>query len=197
MVRALTQDLERARKTAEWKLCESTSRAILEIDPFHETATLCLAEALARSGSKHKAVSLLTQFQEDTGRLTESLTLPSRLLKRRISEPSQAESEAVTTQLVGRCDELRTLSDTWSRAQRGSHSLAVISGEQGIGKSRLLSEFLSLVQLDGSGATLFASVLPRTVSGRFPSSLTSPSGSWRCRVPRAVRRARPASPPAC
>jgi DNA-binding SARP family transcriptional activator/tetratricopeptide (TPR) repeat protein len=56
---------------------------------------------------------------------------------------------------VGRVDPLDQLGALWSRTMRGSGGVAFISGEAGIGKSRLASEFAQRVRERG-GRVLFA-----------------------------------------
>jgi len=55
------------------------------------------------------------------------------------------------TPLVGRHDELRKLSEHWSAVQAGTLRVVRLVGEAGIGKSRLVREFKSLLEVDGSG----------------------------------------------
>ena len=43
--------------------------------------------------------------------------------------------------LIGRKEEMKTLNNTLSQAAQGHGSTVIISGEAGIGKSRLLEEF--------------------------------------------------------
>jgi class 3 adenylate cyclase/tetratricopeptide (TPR) repeat protein len=54
------------------------------------------------------------------------------------------------TRLMGREEELRRLRQAFERAAGGSGAIALVSGEPGVGKSRLLYEFLR--GLDGTGA---------------------------------------------
>jgi DNA-binding SARP family transcriptional activator len=56
--------------------------------------------------------------------------------------------------LVGRDDELERLRAAWSRAARGNGSVAFLSGEAGIGKSRLAAELASLVREQGGHALI-------------------------------------------
>jgi class 3 adenylate cyclase/predicted ATPase len=49
---------------------------------------------------------------------------------------------ATTTPLVGREEELELLLRRWSRAKRGEGQIVLLSGEPGIGKSRLTASFL-------------------------------------------------------
>ncbi len=53
-------------------------------------------------------------------------------------------------QLVGRQGELAELRSLWARAQNGQAHLALISGEPGIGKTRLARELRAQAQLDGA-----------------------------------------------
>jgi DNA-binding SARP family transcriptional activator len=157
LLRRIARDLARAREGADWTAVERCARALLDLDPLNETATLGLAETMARSGSKHKAVKLLHDFADDVGRSHSSLALPPRLLTRRISEEAQSPtSNSVRTPLVGRTDELRTLTEAWSHARRGHYTIAAVTGEKSIGKSRVLEELSELVRMDGSGVVLAA-----------------------------------------
>jgi len=58
--------------------------------------------------------------------------------------------EGGLTTLIGREDELATLLSLASLAQEGRGAVALISGEPGVGKSRLLYEFLRAVETGGS-----------------------------------------------
>jgi tetratricopeptide (TPR) repeat protein len=49
--------------------------------------------------------------------------------------------------LLGRSRELRELADAWSRARRGAGSAVLLVGEEGVGKSRLLSAFVEAAGL--------------------------------------------------
>jgi predicted ATPase len=65
---------------------------------------------------------------------------------------------------VGRGEELQRLRQMWLRAMRGFGGVAVVSGEAGIGKSRLLTEFGVTVASQGgtvvAGAATFPEALP-------------------------------------
>ncbi|MEO7889752.1 MAG: AAA family ATPase, partial [Vicinamibacterales bacterium] len=160
LLRGLAEDIQSARRVADWRAVEGLATASLELDPYNETATLFLAEALARTGSKHKAVALLSEFEEEVGRSTGSLTLPSRLLKRRIFESPIGGIGPLDIPLIGRANEMRVLTTQWNSARNGLCSAVALSGEKSIGKSRLVSELLSLIRLDGSGVVLTTRRLP-------------------------------------
>jgi DNA-binding SARP family transcriptional activator len=172
LLRCLARDLARAREGADWSAVERISRSLLELDPLNETATLGLAEAMARTGSKHKAMELLHAFADDVGQSHSSLALPSRLLTKRISEEAQPSiPNSSRVPLVGRAEELRSLTDAWSYARRGHCTIAAVVGEKSIGKSRALEELAELVRLDGSGVVLTARTQP--ADSERPMSLFS------------------------
>ena len=160
LLRRLADDLQNARRGADWRSVEALATASLELDPYNETATLALAEALARTGSKHKAVGMLHQFEQEVGRASESLTLPSRLLKRRISEPPISGIAIPDTPLIGRSREMARLTSLWDIASQGHCSTAVVIGEKSIGKSRLIAELTSSIRLDASGTIVSTRRLP-------------------------------------
>jgi DNA-binding SARP family transcriptional activator len=184
LTRRLDRDLHKARQSADWRTVEALSRAILELDSLNESATLALAEALARTGSKHRAVSLLRAFAQDVGE-TNGLALPSRILSRRISEelPQQTIGGREVT-LVGRAGEMEQLTQTWSYSRKGHCSVVCLAGEKSIGKSRLLAELAALVKLDGTGAVLFL----RSAGGdqERPMALFADLCAMLCRLPGAA-----------
>jgi DNA-binding SARP family transcriptional activator len=66
--------------------------------------------------------------------------LPSRLLA----------SLTSSTSLVGRARETTVLTDAWQRARAGDHQIVFISGEPGIGKTRLAAEAAIVALNDGA-----------------------------------------------
>jgi DNA-binding SARP family transcriptional activator len=154
LIRLFTKKLQSARTNADWSTVESLAKASLAIDPYNETATLSLAEAMARIGSKKQAVALLREFEVEVGRSSESLALPPRLLAKRITEGIPHPGSVPDTALYGRHSEIARLSGLWSRARSGHFVSLLVTGSESIGKSRLLGEFASLIRVDGSGAVV-------------------------------------------
>jgi DNA-binding SARP family transcriptional activator/tetratricopeptide (TPR) repeat protein len=61
---------------------------------------------------------------------------------------------AVRAPFVGRAEEMEKLRAAWTRAARKSGSVAFVSGEAGIGKSRLVGELVAVVRDQGGHALL-------------------------------------------
>ena len=155
LLQSVAADLSLARRRGDWEAIQELATGILALDPYHESATLCIAEAMARTGSKHRAVELLRRYEEDTGRINGSLSLAPRLLKKRIDSSSEAFPAAIPeTPLVGRNTEISQLAESWHHARVGNFSALLVTGEPSIGKSRLVAEFLSLVRVDGTGTVV-------------------------------------------
>ena len=61
----------------------------------------------------------------------------------------EAAHDADLTEFVGRTQEIGLLLDRWGRARSGEGQVVLISGEAGIGKSRILREFTGRLGGDG------------------------------------------------
>lgn len=160
--RQLAEDMDTARKRADWQFLELIARRSLELDPLNETATLGLAEAIARTGSKMLAVGILAEYERELGEGGRSLALPAQLLRKRINASCQATGNHTTASLplLGRSNELAELLETWERARSKHFCTVSVTGEKSIGKSRLLEEFGAIVEMDGSGSILMARLTP-------------------------------------
>src|SRR4030095_507078 len=61
-------------------------------------------------------------------------------------EPAARLRRGSLAPMVGRSKELSTLVARWARAEAGKGTTVCVSGDSGIGKSRLIAEFCSLTQ---------------------------------------------------
>jgi DNA-binding SARP family transcriptional activator len=145
-LRTTLVDLILQRKArSDWAGVASISQSLLSADPLNEEATLALAEALAVSGGKHKAISMLSTYEVETGA---TLRLAPSLLRRRISDALYSASETPRTgKLVGRSEELGMLGKR-ARQSQSSH-ITLVAGDAGIGKSRLLEELVLTSSIEG------------------------------------------------
>ena len=151
----LVTSLEPLRQRANWPALEARSIECLSLDPLSESATLSLAEALARMGSKERAVSLLNDYNREVGTRNSQLAIPASLLRRRI-EGDSATSPLVNLKspLVGRGDAMASMHENWQLVRGGQPRFTVIRGEPGSGKSRLLDEFGETLRLAGNSNIL-------------------------------------------
>jgi DNA-binding SARP family transcriptional activator len=150
--RILLRELRRARAVADWSMADCVASAALALDPLNEEATLARAEALAATGAKASALAVLDAYAEEVGQRSVELRVPATILRRRISEqiPSPSLGSKVQLPFVGREKEMTDLGDRFRRACRGETQAAMVVGQPGIGKSRLVAEFCGLIALGGA-----------------------------------------------
>lgn len=154
--RQLNEDLSLFRQRADWPSVECIARRLLEIDPLSESATLGLAEAMALTGSKSLALSILHKYEGDLGESRSVLALPSQVLRKRISSrtPHRIKPHSQTLPLVGRSDEVSVLTASWQRSQNSYFGVTILAGDKAVGKTRVLEELSAMVSLDGSGVVI-------------------------------------------
>lgn len=92
--------------------------------------------------------------------------------------PAAAGNDARLTPLVGRAAEIETLTDCWRAVQKGEGQIAVLSGEAGVGKSRLVRELKARVAGDVSFRFEFRGT-PRSESSALLPVLEHLRRSWR------------------
>jgi len=148
VARTLVAGMQARKRVSDWTGAEQFASMCLSIDPLNEEATLTVAEAAALGGSKSKALSILNNYLKDIGEDASAIKLPAALLRRRISEAYQDNIFPVRdAPFVGREEEMGELTRALARAQGGHGSAYVITGEPGIGKTRLVSEFTRVAAL--------------------------------------------------
>jgi DNA-binding SARP family transcriptional activator len=138
--------------------------------PLRESAHRALIAALDRSGDRAEALrayqrlrrSLADELGVDPSPETEAAYLallgPPTARRAGPRDPPAAGGAATgpapVSPFVGREAELAVLADAWDRAASGARHLVVVTGEAGIGKSRLTSEAARRVATEG-GRVLF------------------------------------------
>lgn len=155
--RQLNDDLEAFRLRADWRSIESISRRLLEVDPLNESATLYLAEAIARTGSKTVALTILSRYEMDVGQSASHLTIPARVLRKRLVaiDDTGREGKPRELPLIGRASEIAALSLAWRTSRQGCLSVVSVTGDRSVGKTRLLQELSALVNVDASGTVIW------------------------------------------
>jgi DNA-binding SARP family transcriptional activator/tetratricopeptide (TPR) repeat protein len=130
----------------DWAEAAHLAGEVLLRDPYDESALQVSMEALARSGRQASALAAYAAMRE---RLAEELgvslsdkteALHSAILLGDLpaARKSGEASSSTTIELPGRVHSLRSLDDLVGRAERGRGQIAVVEGEAGIGKTRLL-----------------------------------------------------------
>lgn len=166
-VTALVNRAEMLLDQGEIREAAATARRALSMDSTSESAGRSAMRSLAIAGDRAAALevyeSLVNHLDEEIGIEPDEQTQALAKLVRRertwrlpagavTAAAPGAESRRVP--LVGRESELEQLVAAWAacRAQ-GRASLAVIEGDPGTGKTRLVEELMARARLDGAGLT--------------------------------------------
>src|SRR4051812_25897166 len=134
------------------------------LDPLSEEATRALIAKLAEAGDRAAALAAFERLRERLrGELGLAPSAETRELAERVrsgagsaaadARPSTLPGSvrrACSFELVGREVELGELSALWAGARGGNGAAVVISGDPGIGKTRLASELLAAAVADGA-----------------------------------------------
>ncbi len=134
-----------------------TARRWLALDPLNEAAARQLMRQHLALGNRHLALQvyeglverlaseLRAQPEAETVRQAEQLrqaaVMPGRQSSAATAEP-QVPAFLVSTPLVGREVEMGLLIERYQRARSGQAQVVLLEGEAGIGKSRLVRDFL-------------------------------------------------------
>src|SRR4051812_9353326 len=131
------------------------TRRQVALDPLGEDVHRRLMERLAAGGDRPAALEVYTRLSERLRReLGVAPSEPTRALAQRLragdSNAVPAAASARALPLTGRDRELRELLAAWEAARGGLGGVVTLSGEPGIGKTRLVQELAR--HADGAGA---------------------------------------------
>jgi DNA-binding SARP family transcriptional activator len=155
-----------ARESCEHARAVAYARMLLDADEFREDALREWMMATYQSGDREGALAAYDDFAvrlqsefatlptAETNALRDAirsdLPLPDEAEQRFERELSEPARRAWNHPLVGRDDDLTRLRQIWTRAARGSGGTAFVSGEAGIGKSRLSAELAAIAREQGA-----------------------------------------------
>ncbi len=138
------------------------AQRLLASDPWHEDALRQLMSVRYESGDAAGALAEFDLFARSLRAEMNIEPMPETVALRdavargapipgATSPPLEVEAKRtpILAPFVGREDELGRLRGQWLRAARGTGSLVFVSGEAGIGKSRLVSELALIAQSEG------------------------------------------------
>ena len=160
------------------------AREAIALAPFRESAHRLLMEAHEAAGNPAEALrafeDLRQLLRDELGTLPgpDAIAVHERVLHGRAPAARRAAAPAPTGRrwpapldairgrnaFVGRLAEAAALHDAWRAAAAGRRRLAVLSGEAGIGKTRLAAELASEAHADGAVVLL----------GRFEEDAAAP-----------------------
>lgn len=132
-----------ALATGDWVSAAELAAMVREGDPYDELALQVQMEALARSGRPGSALAAYVAARE---RLAEDLgvspteateALHTAIVLEEVAAGAPVEAHP-SRELAGRDDALRALDELLDRALLGRAQVAVVEGEAGIGKSRVV-----------------------------------------------------------
>jgi DNA-binding SARP family transcriptional activator/tetratricopeptide (TPR) repeat protein len=208
-IRALRDAGDRTRA------CEVARRRI-QLEPVEEVGYRLLMELQAESGDRAAAVSTYhrcaTVLEQELGVSPhpDTSAIVDRLLDRRVTPEKPRESagdrlrpsRTAGAGLIGRGDEVDLLVERWRQAAGGRSGLVVVSGEAGVGKSRLLSELASIAGAQraavaatrcfgASGRLALAPVADWLRSADLRPGVAALDPVWQAEVDRLVPRSAP------
>ena len=151
------------------------TRRQVALDPLAEEPQRRLMRRLADGGDRAAALAGYARFRDRLGR--ELRMAPSAATRRLAEELTEtpgvrprAAEYARALPLVGRDRELEPLLAAWHGARAGAGAVVTISGEPGIGKTRLAAELVERARADGART---ASCAALDLGGGAPLALWS------------------------
>ncbi len=157
-----TEAMERLAQWAEderdYRAAIHYARCLLQLDPLREEIHRALIRLHALNGDRAAALrayhACVTVLQRELGVEPAPATreMYERLFNEALASEAAAAPTAVTFPLVGRAREWDQLLAAWRAAAAGRPHLALLTGEAGIGKTRLAEELVAWLNRQGIAA---------------------------------------------
>jgi DNA-binding SARP family transcriptional activator len=139
------------RRRGEYRFGVHYARRLVAIEPLSEEAHRELIRLCALAGQRNRALAhyeeLLNLLRDELGvePLAETRALYESILSQAVKEETvegQGEPIGPIIPLVGRGGAYSQLQEGWTRALAGTVQLTLVTGDRGIGKTRLIKSFL-------------------------------------------------------
>ena len=148
------------RRALDYPGAIAFAQSLLRLDPLREDALRRLMSLRFAAGDRSGALANFETFSRQlrdelmTDPMAETMALREAIRSNDLSTLEGGETAAPRTTppafpFTGREGALRTLAHAWKTAARGSATTAIVSGEAGIGKSRLIGELATLAETQG------------------------------------------------
>jgi tetratricopeptide (TPR) repeat protein len=147
----LLDRISKHRLAGDWPSIDREARSLLAISPHNEEGILALAESLAMRGDKMESVRTIDAYLAEIGGARPDIKISATIMRKRISDRMRPRDHEVLKEapLLGREHYMERLAGALRKATHGQAEAMAFWGEAGIGKSRLLTEFLAFASLQG------------------------------------------------
>lgn len=147
-----------AEEAGDTQTALATAQRLLRADPLHEATYRQLMRLHAQSGDRVAALRVYhtcaTTLERELGVEPSKATRQAyetlvQMEATSVSPTTTSTSRGTRAPLIGRAQEWARLQTAWQRSQRGHPHMVVLSGEAGIGKTRLAEEMEAWVSRQG------------------------------------------------
>src|SRR5690606_6670643 len=156
-VQSLTYLLDEEERALKWDYVEELASRIIRQDPVKQSAHSARIQAIAALGDLRRARLELQRIKgvvdAELGDMFKHIepaaqwTWETPITADIVLENDEDQSP---TKFVGRVEPYRRICEEWTKVQSGYSRVVIVSGEAGIGKTRLCNQFLRLAAIQGA-----------------------------------------------
>ncbi len=174
----LNELVGRYQANRDFQAAIGAAKRILAADPWREDTLRTLVGLRYESGDTAGALAEYERFakrlRDDLAvapmaetvalrhAIVNSKALPGSVVASHTVEDGRARS-VIVLPFVGRSREIAKLRSAWARAARGKGTFALVSGEAGAGKTRLMAELSRIVQSEGGRVIVGTTAAPESM----------------------------------
>jgi DNA-binding SARP family transcriptional activator/tetratricopeptide (TPR) repeat protein len=175
-LRCLTERVSEARRSANLPVAIEAARRVLAVDPWREDVVRRVIAMRYESGDRAGALREYEGFAKrlraemNAEPMAETTAVAERISRDEAPADENGELDrtgvaggSAVLPFVGRRDEMERLLETWSRVARGRGACTFVSGEAGIGKSRMAYEFAHAAEDRGGRVLVGTTSSPEAV----------------------------------